>query len=651
MSCDCCSPLGPAPTPPGGSIEPLSLLLVVDPSGGSGTQDGAFTEPQTFSTLAAAIAAATTGSTLLLMPSDYTPEGPLGWVDKTLSFVGIGYEQEQTQLPDLEPTGPACAVRVENCQTLKIDCPTGPVHIERGLLSGEVIAATSTLLETRASIGAALTSGTVRTDLYSFNAFGAVLGVLTGGPFEILDSRVFSYEFFCERDAYPNGNGSEGAPYDTLRAAVDAAPTRDISPAVINLGMGDWFDGSPIPYTDKRLCVRGAFILNESPDPPTHGVHLQPLSSDDSNLELEIIRTNSNVSPKSQGIVVLLQDAHCECVGDGVNFGTWINCGSSAVPNRLSTLGTQQSAFSGVNYGLVGAVLSTFEMIQGIIFVGCTTGTGYVQSSEFRDSVFCSGLLEIYNSRFTIPNLIVTGNPVRTDLATYARGVDAGVTWPAATEIVDLNVQLQPFVAAVGAGANGAGSANAALGSNEVDDVFVYLVNSLGGAAPTLPAGWTLQAQEATGGIFTQLWTRDAPSTGGEVGNVLATGVGGLPTQGVILTMRNVQLTGGYVESVGTTTTTGASPLAVAGATVAATGKGRTALMVTGSNDATAGGLCTGQTGGVWANVTDFASGLGANINVQSTALADSGTVTGGTYSVTGTRAQQLHCAFIGAIS
>jgi hypothetical protein len=657
MSCECCTPLGPGPSP-GGSIEPLSLLLVVDPSGGSGTQDGAFTEPQTFSTLAAAIAAATTGSTLLLMPADYTVEGTLSWVDKILNFVGIGYEQEATQLPELDCTGPACAVRVENCQTLVISCPTGPVHIERGLLSGEVIAATSTLLETRSSLGAALTSGTCRTDLYSFNAFGRVNGVLTGGPFDIVDSRVFNYEFYCELTAYPYGNGSQGAPFATLREAVDTAPTRDISAAKIRLGMGDWDDGAPIPYTDKRLSIEGTFILNESPDPPTHGVFLQPLSSDDSNLSVEIIRTNSNVSAKSQGIIILMQDGHCEQIGDGTHFSTMQGCGSSALPNRVATSGTQQSGVTGTGLGLLDCIYGYAVVTAGIVFTAQVLTNAAVTSQftvfDIRASITASGPLEIYDSVFNnAAGAVMTGSVVRTDLATYSRGVTAGVTWPANTEIVDRNVQLQPYIAAFGVGSNSnGGSPTPAYGTNLVGDRFSLFVNQDGGAAPTAPAGWTLRNGSTSGGLISRTFTRDAPSTGGEAGTITVTGGGGL-CQALIASWRNATQATNFVESLANSAQgDGATNPTVANApTVTAVGAGRTACCMFGSNDPNPPTTIAGQTGGTWVNKADFQSGLGANINVQTAALANAGTVTGGTASVPGTRVNVLGFAVIGVVT
>jgi hypothetical protein len=91
--------------PGGGStLTPLSEIFVVDPAAPAlGT--GAFSGNKAFTTVAEAIAAASTSvvTTILVSPGDYTGEGVLSYADKSIAFVGLG-DPDTTVLPELHPS-------------------------------------------------------------------------------------------------------------------------------------------------------------------------------------------------------------------------------------------------------------------------------------------------------------------------------------------------------------------------------------------------------------------------------------------------------------------------------------------------------------------------------------------------------------------
>lgn len=651
----------PTPPPTPGTITPLSRLLVVDPNA-SGTLDGAFSGAQAYATLATAIAAATDQTTILMMPGDYSGEGGeggLSWDSKSLGFWCLG-ERDAALLPPLTATT-AGSITAYGCKVQNLTAPD-LVELRTCTLDGVVTAAEISLRDTLATNAAEL-DGDVTTDLLSFNAFGAAEGTLTGDVVDIVDTAFNQFEVWCNVNGYAGGNGTEQAPYPTLREAIEAAPDRDVGAVTIHLAPGGYFDGDPIPYTDKRLSIQGTQLLNESPDPPTFGVHLQPTSTGDVPMALELIRTNSNVSPQSQGLIVLMQDGHCECISDGTHFASWSLCGTSPQPMVLGTEGTTQSTFDGYNYHCNGATLNgSMTMFNGRISAGGVTllnlgTTSTIQGSKIEASVSCSGVLNFYDNTFPAggAGVVISGGNVTTDLATYARGVDAGVTWPETVRIVDTNVQLQPFRVNSGAGSNSLGNPTPGYGANIAGDLFVCRVNSVGGTAPTLPAGWTLDPALTVsgGGVISQVWTRDARSAGAEVGTIIVTAGGGNPTQAIIDTYRNVATTN-FVESKTAATTAGAGPTTLAGATVTAAGKGRLAVMSSFSNgtvppDQTS---VAGETGGTWQipAASQLDSGLGGVVALQTAALADSATITGGIYAMPGTRVNRVAFALVGAV-
>lgn len=639
------------PGPAGGELEPLGGLLVVDKAGGSGTQDGSFTLPQTFKTLAAAIAAAVSGATLLLMPGDYTGEGSQTWADKVLTFWGVGVDAPATALPSLTATGGG-AVTVENCQTIDVTCTGNAIAVTRGALFGNLTGATILLLQTSATAGAELT-GAVTTDLYTFNKFGAAGGVLTGSM-TIQDSLPDPKHLYVRQDAFAYGNGSEQAPFNLLADGVAAAPSLpDV--CVLELSAHDYSGEGFIEYTDKHLHVQGQILQNEVGSNGTRGVMLKPtLNTSDDWLEIENLA--GSVDYQVFGCHLLNRDAFVESFGTNAPD---VYISGAAKTARISCPPGQPIGACILNGGaeLAGGELSSFIESRGGVITGSVEltnaliGRSSIQATNFLFVPLFRSAHPVLLTACTFDGGTVFDGAMFVDLDTYARGIDAGVTWPEDTTIVDQHVTLQPFLASVGVGNNNNGNATPAYGTNITGDRFVLAVDANGGTSPVAPVGWSLVDEISVGGIITQAWTRDAPSTGGEIGTIIVLSGGGVPTQAVIYTMRNCVSSASFTESPDAASNTGGPPVSLAGPTVTATGKGRTACCISGTNGAAPATQITGQTGGTWLVKDDFPSGLGMNINLQMAALADAGTITGGTFDSSGDKVNAIGFALIGEVT
>lgn len=210
---------------------------------------------------------------------------------------------------------------------------------------------------------------------------------------------------------------------------------------------------------------------------------------------------------------------------------------------------------------------------------------------------------------------------------------------------------FQPFLVGNGGGVNSTSDLVLPYGPNETGDLFRIFLNVLGSSVPVTPAGCFLVDSSVVGGVGEYIYDRALRSSGSEVGNLTVTIAldPGIPHQGVILTYRNVRL-GDYTEALSQGTAAGAGPTSIAGPTIAAAGPGRLGCLYTGSNNnATPATVVTGQTGATWIDRFQWDSGLGALMDVQSAALGNAFTVTGGTMSMPGSRAVSLANALIGA--
>lgn len=634
----------------------LSHLIFVDaaapPTGGNGSVVNPFELVQD------AVNAAVAGSVIVCMPGDYSGQATVTWANKTLCFFAYGVGAAGLAiLPVLDLTG-AGNVSVEGCQAAAITAP-GAVFAQSATL-GAVTAPTISI-RSSSFLAAPVLTGAVNIDLASYNAFGAQNGTWSGGAFNIVDAEPQNFVFYVSQNAAtPYGNGSAAAPFKTLTAAIAAAPVKTVSPCTIYVDPGDYATEGGIAYTDKRLSINGSQLLNESPAVPTGGIFLRPSSSDASNLILELTRVNSNVIAQTFGIIVLVQDAHCEFISDGVHFAQLKVIGNSTDTNNVGTGGTLNGSISGNRYVLsAGQYAVGFQVDDGVVS-GAQVATlvsqvNNVTNSVIEASMTVGGTLNLYNCTFQnigLPIAFSAGVALNTDLATYARGITAGVTWPANVNIVDTNVAQQPAFFASGTGSNSnGGNPTPGLPTNIAGDLFVCRVNTQGGAAPTLPVGWTKQRQKTSGIEICQVWTRDTRATGGESGTIVVTGGGGAPVQAIIDSWRFVAMSA-FIESIVDGTAAGADPTTVPGPTVTPTGSGRTAVLASFSNGTAVGTTaCTGNTGGTWIeeSTSEFVSGIGGLLAMQHASLEPSTAITGGTYSSPGTNVAFIAFAFVGA--
>ncbi len=463
--------------------------------------------------------------------------------------------------------------------------------------------------------------------------------------------------FWVDQEAAAGGTGSDEQPFSTAAAAIAAAGAGVGTYTRINFCPGSYGGEGALNYTDKRLHVVGQSRFNQSGSTVVDGLELRPTNSTPGgpHMILEVERMNVNVIAQSDGVIGFAENAYVEGLSDGVHFMSWDCVGDSSVM-RFSPLGTTNGQFTGFGSGVVGSFNDT------VFLTSCRT-TGFVEMvnagsdrSVFDEcliehSVTSAHPLDIWEATFPIDGsaIVITCGTCRTDLASYARGVIAGVTWPATVVIVDTNVRLQPFVAADGGGVNSGGNLVLPYGTNLLADQFIAHVTCIGATVPATPAGWTLQSNVASGGVHLYVYTRNTPSAGGEAGTVTWTiGAGNLPNQGVIYSVRNVAATA-FVEGITTGTAAGAGPTALGGPSVTAGGAGRLAMCFIAANGgATVAAAITGQTGGTWADKYDFVSGLGGLSNLQTAPLADGATVAGGTVSVPGTLVARVSFAVVG---
>ena len=481
----------------------------------------------------------------------------------------------------------------------------------------------------------------------------AVTSRTVGGPGS---NFVLTQTLYVDQNAPAGGDGSIAAPFDTWAAAAAAAPGPVLGvaqPCVIMLSPGDYSAEGTVVVTDKRLTLRGLGILNVSGTTFTHGIFMALVSTGNVALSAEFIGINSQFQPRSHNLTIILQNAFCEQNGDGVHSASVVMTGTS--PFDCRTVGN--GAFPEVATLTVDGGAFANMLIHGSMSVrnGQLDGAGIIlenlsaTESVLDDTLINSGTIEthhplsVWGCSFAhdATSVIISaldGATVTTDLATYARGVRSGVTWPVDTIIIEQQT-VQPVRVNDGGGTNQNVDATASYGANIINDTFVAELTIVGTHAPAALAGWSLIGTAGTGITQKFVYMRDTQSAGGEVGSVTWTiAAGNFTNQLVIHTFRHVIAGGAGVAVESVTTATSTDPGGViAGPAVVPTAAGRLACCFSGSNGATASGLpteLTGEAGASWVNRATFQSGLTGSSNVQTTALADSQAVTGGTMTM-----------------
>jgi hypothetical protein len=243
-------------------------------------------------------------------------------------------------------------------------------------------------------------------------------------------------------------------------------------------------------------------------------------------------------------------------------------------------------------------------------------------------------------------------NGVKTDLATFQRGVLAGATWPSNTTIVDINVPLVPVYVGHGTASQSAvGNPAPTYGTNIAGDLFLAHVTAHSGAlnTPSMPAGWTKKAEKVQGTVLTQVWTRDTRSTGGESGSVTVTVSGAnSPTQACIHTFRGVS-TAAFYESGTVASATGSNPTTIAGPSVTPVAAGRLAVLASVSDGtAPTATAVSGATNASWVDAFQQESGLGCLMDLQVATSALGNAISGGTMTMPGSVIARIAFALVG---
>lgn len=169
--------------PGGGSITPLSQLIVVDPNGG-GT-DGAFSGTQAYNTITDAIAAVVSGGTIFVTPFNYSSELDITVEDKSFSIVGMGGAPNDTVLPIINissPTVGAIHLGLEN-----VNASVFPEFNASGALTINAFNTVYTNLNTSINVtlnmggsySALLMGATLLDDIYVNGGLGDVVGSTT----------------------------------------------------------------------------------------------------------------------------------------------------------------------------------------------------------------------------------------------------------------------------------------------------------------------------------------------------------------------------------------------------------------------------------------------------------------------------------------
>jgi hypothetical protein len=457
-----------------------------------------------------------------------------------------------------------------------------------------------------------------------------------------------------------SGDGSIDSPFKSLATAIGRVPPFPPKPgapgqldtsvsATIMLARGNYDPNGQglagaIRYTDKRITFVGQALLNQSPDPPTHGVWLAP-SFTDGGAYVEVERLNCAISPQTYNAVIICRDAYVEAWGSCnplfLLSGTPLTARMGAKIIGPGPVGTIIGEDAGITACYVGAAveLTSCALNGGVLELANGNGASLLSGCVFNNTgVKTAHALTLNSCIFnTAVTFATTGSgSVITDMISYARGLRAGCNFPAATIIVDPNgTELQPpALVAAGAGVNSTGDLALGYPSNAPGDLFIAQVNCAGASVPVTPAGWTLQFSKANAGITEYVYTRNARSTGGETGTVTwSTATENAPHQGVVYSFRNVAASA-YIESETdfiSTDGTGHGP------TVTPLGPGRLACVFFSSNyDGPKAEPIAGNTGGTWQVRFNHYSGIGALIQLQTAALAANTAVSGGSCSLGG---------------
>jgi len=486
------------------------------------------------------------------------------------------------------------------------------------------------------------------------------------------------------------GDGSIASPF-SLTTAIDNVPSYPIVNGVpdmtvsgtILLARGDYAipGGGWIPYTDKRIAFIGQALWNESPDPPTHNVFVQPYFTTGGGY-IEFQRTNCAVQPVTLGspggapVSIVGHDAYIEAFGtDSPNYflsGSPQTTRMGQKVNTPGTVGSVHATNAGVTVGpgpflgnvdittsfLVGDLLALPSADGASTLSGCTfvpwSGTMVVTTAHPLTLNACffdpsPGTAE--------PGAVIfetTGaGSIITDLLTYRRCLAAGGSFPTGTVILDqcVDTRVMPSLVAAGTGVNSLGNLTLSYPENAAGDLFVAQLNCAGGASvPATPSGWTLQYSKANAGIVGYVYTRDARSTGNETGSVTwSMATEGAPKQGSIYSFRNVA-TSSFIESeTDFISTDGVGH----GPTVTPAGSGRLACVFFASNhDAPLTDPITGNTGGTWAFRFAQYSGISALLQLQTAELSSNTAVSGGSCSLGGGSLKVAGIAFalVGAV-
>ncbi len=478
-------------------------------------------------------------------------------------------------------------------------------------------------------------------------------GPTDGPPTQIL---------WVDPEAADGGDGSEWRPFNDPADAIAAAGAGKSTYTRINVVPGSYGSFGPLPWTDKRLHFVGQSTFNQSGNTVVDGLALRPSNSDPGggSMILEVERMNVHVQALTDGTIGFARDAYVEAQSDGTHFTVWNCSGGDPDTMRISPLASTNGQLTCFNTGVVGSYNDSLIMTAGkttgpIFLVNAGTDKSVVEGSLISHSITCAHPMDVWASYFPADgsSIVLSASALRTDLATYARGALAGVTWPALTVIVDVNVRLQPAWVDDGGGVNSAGDVSPAYGTNLTGDLFLAELTCIGSTVPATPVGWSLEDSHNQGVVYKYWYTRDTRSGGGESGSVTWTiGAGNLPNEARIHTFRNVAATGFVESKVHGQATSGGPTVPLGAPTIAAGGAARLAVALTGGNGSSASpGAITGQTGGTWEDKSSFTSGLGAVSDLQTAVLADSGTVSGGTATVSGNAACLLGFALVGAIS